>query len=1307
MNSISSLASSWEASIELQKKSIREVYVKRRKEAEISNSLDKVIREDLWIQWIKTSLSVRYLVDWLSDEEYERSLPTVFAELPVEELVDPIEFESSLWDKRILNIESLPWQYDDTVAAMQDCLMLQTGERTHSVRAFTTIVFEGDISDSDMKKINKYLVNPVEKQNTEITDKQLLRESPIPEDIKTIEWFIGADITWLDNIIKEYGLAMSRDDLLFAQWYFQKKDRDPTETELKVLDVYRSDHCRHGTFIKEIKDIIFKTEYQWVDTKSDELMLEIMTSHDKYQEIREELWRTEKPDTLMELATIATKYFKNHPNEYPNISNLVESEENNACTFRTTVEMEDGSCEEREIMFKNETHNHPTEIEPFWWAATCLWWCIRDPLSGRSWVFQAMRITWAADPTAPISSTLAGKLSQRTISQIASEWFSSYGNQIGIAAGEVREYFHPWYLAKRFEVWYVIAWAPASNIRREPLIKGDKIIMIGGKTGRDGIGAAAWSSKIHDSNSVSDLWAEVQKGNPIEEGKLARLFLDPKFTHLVKKCNDFWAWGVAVAIGELTRWLTIDLDKVPVKYDGLNGTELATSESQERMAIAIDPNDYNKVMEVIQTYNLEWTEVAEVTNDKDNSQDKLIMTRRWNNIVDLDRDFLDMAWANKPMEEIIIDPNLSQKVSQDCYNYINQNIYEYIKKWDYKEAFLENLKQLSVSSQKGIWSKFDNSVWSSNVLAMYGGKYQITPQNGMVSKIPTFNWIDSITTSISTHGFNPRLAEQSAYLWAISAIKLSISKQVALWWSRKTAWLSLQEYFWKLGEDPKKRWETYSALLGAFIAQIELGIPAIWGKDSMSGTFKPKDGNEINVPPSLVAFAANTGTITNVISSEFKEAWNKVIFLPSSSRRTTYKKMLDEVEWLIRSWVVRSSSVVESGWIATSLAKMSFWNRIGFEEEANLTEKLFQENLWWIILEIDDSAEDTKKKLSDLYYSDVISLGITTEDTSINICWDKISIQEAQQAWTGTFEKVHPTTAWWWEVSKIIPYTASGLVNNFNILKWIKPKVLIPVFPGTNSELDTAHAIRRAGMEAETFTFQTQTPELLIESTKRFAELLKDCQMVVFPWWFSAGDQPHWSAKFITSIVRMNIVRDAIQDFLDNPNTLTLGICNGFQALIKLWLFDEWKITDHLTESSPTLTHNTTWRHVTDQVWLQVASTLSPMMSKVQIWETFIIPISHGEWRLYMRDQEMLQRYIQNGQVILQYLDHDWNPTNQYNWSLEGIAGLCSPDGRILWLMPHPERSGMKLFQNIPWNHHLPIFESAANAFWVDQYKIK
>lgn len=1299
MKSVSSLAHSWNISPEAQKSVVREIYIQRKREWDVANHLDKMLEEDLWISGVSTDIHIRYLVDNLTDEEYEVALPTIFSELPVEDLVTSEDFLSTLGDKKVLNIESVPWQYDQTIDAVQACLMLQTGRQWHQVRTSATIRFAWRISDADMEKVRKYLVNPVEKQDTPLSDKHLVRDIPLPEDIESIHHFSDLDSEGLHYLLKRFSLAMNIEDLKFAQAYFQKEWRDPTVSEIKVLDTYRSDHCRHTTFNTHITSIACDPLTVWEDS----LLHEIIAAQKQYGHIRNTLGRDKKPNTLMELATIATKWLKHTAGPDSNVHNLVESEENNACTFRTTIDREDGGSEEREIMFKNETHNHPTEIEPFWWAATCLGWCIRDPLSWRSRVFQAMRVTGSSNPTEPISETLAGKLSQKTISQLAALWYSSYGNQMGIPAGEVREYFHPWYVAKRFEVGYVIAWAPAHNIVREKPKRGDKVILIWWKTWRDGIGGATWSSKEHDSKSVLNLWAEVQKGNPVEERKIARLYLDPNFTKLVKKCNDFWAGWVSVAIGELARGLTIDLDTIPVKYKWLNGTELAISESQERMVIVVAPENYEAVMPLIDTYNLEWTHVAQVTDHPDDpSQDALIMQWQGKQIVHLEREFLDIAGAPRAIDMLHISEETERNLDP-IWTIYTEKCRESSR---FEDIFNSYLSELCVASQQWLWSQFDNSVGASNVLAMYGGKYQCTPQLGMVSKIPTSDWIDATTVTISTHGFNPTVASHSAYLGAINAVKLAVSKQVALWWNYQTIWLSLQEYFWKLKDDPKKWGTCYSALLGAFKAQIELWIAAIWWKDSMSWTFKTAWGEEINVPPSLVAFAANTGTIDNIISSELKGAWNAIVYFPASDDRNVYKMMLEEVQQLIRLWVVRASHVVELGWVPIALAKMAFGNRIWVVINNTINEKnYFGAALGWIVLEIDQPAHRQDFSFGSVIWQTNETKDFTFEGTIISL--DNI---KKKRQWT--FENTFPTSWWGWKVEKIVSSqqatTRNVIAKDLLInLSTKKPTVLIPVFPGTNSELDTAHAIRKAGMNVQEFIFNTQTPEKLLASTEAFAQLLKTPQMLVIPWGFSAWDQPHGSAKFIATIFRMQIVRDAMQRFLENPGTLTLGICNGFQALIKLGVFDESKITDYLNEESPTLTHNTTARHMTNQVWLQITSILSPLLSKVHIGDTFIIPISHGEGRIFMKDKEKLQKYIENGQVVFQYLDEEGCPTNKYNGSLEGIAWLCSPDGRILWLMPHPERSDLLLFQNIPWNHDLPIFEWAANAFGVHQFKAK
>lgn len=1285
----------WYGTIESEKWLTREIFVSKVDEVDVvSESLTKVINNVLWIKWVKAKVIVRYVTNWLTNEEFDIASRTIFSEPPVDEIIDK---ENIIRSRKTITIEALSGQYDARVDALRQCLMLQTWNNNHQVRASTVVALEGEVSGEDLVRIKDWIINPVEKEETDINNIFLNKAHPTPEDVKNIEEFTELDDEWLKSVLQWYKLSINLADMKIVQEYFISRKRNPTVTEIKVIDTFWSDHCRHTTFTTHIVHLIVSWEFGLAQDIKE--TLRILNNQ------RESLWR-EGHLSLMEIATLYSRYLQAHPELNENIKNLVISDEVNACTFTTEIELEDWSKEVWEIQFKNETHNHPTEIEPFWWAATCLGWCIRDPMSWRTWVFQAMRISGSGDPTQAIDQTLAGKLSQRAISQIAALWYSSYGNQIWIHTGLVKNFFHPWYVAKHFECGFVIAWAPAQNIVRKKPKKGDKLFILGWSTGRDWIGGATGSSKTHDSTSVATMWAEVQKWNPVIERSLTRLFAYPQFASIVKRCNDFGAWGISVAAGEIAEWVTVDLDKMPTKYPWLNWTELALSESQERMLIVVDEKNKNLVHEYAKAHNVMAVEVGQVTTEEW-GQNRFVITWRWQEIVSLDRDFLNTNWAQREIPEAIIN---EQKVD---WNIIPESIDKLLKKKGLKAAFLANLKRLEVASQKWIWQIFDNSVWSSNVLAAYGGKYQVTPQSGMVSRIPQHNWVDSITTTISAPWFDPEVSSQSTYLGAMYAIIDSIVKTVVLWWHQEEAWLTLQEYFGKLGEDPARWGECTAWLLGAFRAQHEFTVPAIWGKDSMSWTFDIKP-SRIDVPPTIVSFAVNKWNINNHVSAEFKNAWSNVYFIPVPKNSdwtpvwAVLRENLRQIHNLTQQNLIKAASVVGTWWIAASIAMMCLWNKVWFTFDSNIEERdLFTNQMWGILLELDPIHSRYMDQISG-----AVKVWLTSQLKKISFSdGDSVQLHNVLNAWTNPLEEIFPSKTRRVKETLIEPSekarTTTKLVDRFwqslscNLLV-TPPKVLVLTFPWTNSELDTFHAIRKAWMEPVEVIIKNHSEKDLIESTTELAKQLKACSMVVFPWGFSAWDEPDWSAKFITSVARMSIVRDALNEFFHRSDTLTLWICNWFQALVKLGVFNGWFIEDALTPSSPTLTFNAWGRgHITDHVGLSVRSVLSPLMSTVKIGDTFVIPVSHWEWRLFLRNAEDIQRYIANGQVILQYLDNEGKATSHYNWSLKGIAALCSPDGRILWLMPHPERTGHKLFQNIPWNHDLPLFEGAAQALGV------
>ncbi|MDD2487675.1 MAG: phosphoribosylformylglycinamidine synthase [Candidatus Gracilibacteria bacterium] len=1346
---------------------IRELFVNKKDELDgLSDSLTNAITNYLGIKGVKAKIYNRYLIKGLSDKEFEYTVPTIFAELPVdnistkEQFTDSVvgnddvgmslkiklkngESQSKKWlmhdlfgdvelekfldrkggeqiegsfynigkDKNILNIEALPGQYDARVDAIGQLLMVQTGRNDHDVRFQNTIVIEGDILAEDMDKIRKWIINPVEKHDSKLGD---YKERIIPTEAeeRVIEGFTSMSPDELKQLIKEEKFAMNLDDILFVQEYFKNDEsRDPTYTELIVIDTYWSDHCRHTTFNTIIENVEFEGTNGLIDS--------IKETERNYKHIKESLGRGDKPNTLMEIATLPAKYLKANPDLNPAIKDIDESEEINACSFEVDIAMENGSIERWKIMYKNETHNHPTEIEPFGGSATCLGGCIRDPLSGRSWVFGGIRLSGSADPTEPISDTISGKLSQLLISRLSASGFSSYGNQIGIHTGAVKEYFHPGYRAKHFEVGYVIAGVPADQVRRERPVAGDIVIMLGGKTGTDGVGGAKGSSVSHDESSVTECGAEVQKGNPVTERAISILFRNPKFSRFIKRCNDGGAGGISVMVGELARGLDINLDDISVKYP-IGPTIRAISESQERMSIVIDRKDYDEVMEMIAEANLLAVKIADVTDSAtDQDEDRLTMNYRGRNILNISRKFLDTEGAKRKT-------NVKVKADEKL-NFFetihDEKLDSLIKERKFAEAFLYNLSRKDVASQKGVGSIFDNSVGATTVLAPFGGKNQLTPQSGMVSKIPTFNGVDSVTTTIATFGFNPNLASHSPFLGAMYAIIESVSKCIATGGDLNMIFLSLQEYFGKLGDDAVRWGEAYQGLLGAFKAQVELFYIALGGKDSMSGTYIDKDGNRLDVPPGVVSFATGIGNINKTISSEFKEGGNSVIYFNVPRKENgvpdfqKYAENLEKINRLIKLGVVRSSSVVDAGGIAAAISKMCFGNDIGFEFEEN--ENIFNEGMGGIILEIDENkfSEEYREEYLELFWHHDIRIGETTNEPVIRVGDEEINLSDAKISWDGTLESVYSTSQGGGKTgmieTSVKAETSSILLDQFgkplnsnveasNIIL-TPPTVLIPVFPGTNSELDTAHMAIKAGFSPVPFYFRTQTSKDLLESTQEFIRLLETAQMVVFPGGFSAGDEPDGSGKYTSAVFRMKALKDAMNAFLGKPDTLTLGICNGFQTLIKLGVFDNGQITDHLMEDDFTLTFNQQHRHITDNVGLIVNSVMSPMMSLSKIGEQYVIPVSHGEGRLYIdpRHKDKLDRYIENGQVVMQYVDKFGRPTSEFNGSLDGIAAICSPDGRILGLMPHPERSSDKLFQNIPGNHNLPLFMSAGYAMGI------
>lgn len=1193
----------------------------------------------------------RYDADKLSQEDFNASINTVFSEPAVDVVYE--ELPEITADDRIFAVEYLPGQFDQRADSCEQCIqILRQGERCR-VRNARVYIISGNITDEEFDTLKSYIINPVESREASLEKPETLDNNyEIPETVKTLDGFTSLDAQGLNDFIKQYGLAMDFDDIKFCQKYFRDTEkRDPTITEIKMIDTYWSDHCRHTTFLTNVNDVKIETPY-------------IRDTYIKYLDVRDELGRSKKPVTLMDLATIAAKKLKADGL----LDDLDESEEINACSVKIKVDI-DGQQEDWILMFKNETHNHPTEIEPFGGAATCLGGAIRDPLSGRSYVYQAMRVTGAANPLVPVEDTIAGKLPQRKITVGAANGYSSYGNQIGLATGHVAEVYHPGYVAKRMEIGAVVGAAPAENIRRERPVAGDIVILLGGKTGRDGCGGATGSSKSHTLESLENCGAEVQKGNPPEERKLQRLFRNPDVTKMIKRCNDFGAGGVSVAIGELTDGLIINLNAVPKKYDGLDGTEIAISESQERMAVVIAPEDVDKFMAEAKKENLQATVVADVVDEP-----RLKMNWNGHTIVDLSRDFLNSNGAVKYTDIVVEDP-----VFTDDETFT-----------DSAETWTEIMSNLNVCSQKGLIEKFDSTIGAGTVLMPFGGVYQMTPSQAMAAKIPVLKG-ETNTCSLMGWGYNPDISSKSPYHGAMLAVVESISKIVAAGGSYKKCWLTFQEYFERTQNDPKRWGKPLSALLGAFKAQLEMGCGSIGGKDSMSGTFE-----DIDVPPTLVSFAVSTAQANKVVSTEFKEAGNDVIMITPEYDRNglpvfaSLKNCFDKVEKLIAEGRANAVWTLGYGGVAEGIAKMCFGNRLGFEFSAHLTAtELYKHCYGAFIVEVLGNAQDGE-----------FVIGKTISDYKIFTEKYTVNLDSLQRAWESKLEPVFPCRI---KTTDTTPQTYSyeNTEKKSASIKVAQPKVLIPVFPGTNCEYDTARAFEKAGAKAETVVIKNLSAVDLEDSINYFEKAIKESQIIMIPGGFSGGDEPEGSGKFITAFFRNPKIKDAVHELLKKRDGLMLGICNGFQALIKLGLVPFGEIVD-MTEESPTLTFNTIARHQSMMVNTRIASNKSPWLYGCEVGDIHTVPISHGEGR-FVAPQSLIQRLANNGQIATQYVDLEGNPTMDIrynpNTSIEAIEGITSPDGRVFGKMGHSERKGSYICKNVTGNKDQKIFESGVNYF--------
>ncbi len=1187
----------------------------------------------------------RYDIENIDKELFDYCVKTVFSEPQLDIASEDITLDGYT----VFGVEYLPGQFDQRAASAAECIQLISKGERPLIKNARIYALKGNLTQDDIDAIKKYVINPVEAREASLEKAETLKTNyEIPTTVATLDGFIGLSDDELREFISENGLAMDFDDIKFCQSYFISEKRDPTITEIKMIDTYWSDHCRHTTFLTTIDKITFEDEL-------------LQKTYERYIKTREDLNRT-KPINLMDIATLATRALK----AQGKLDGLDESEEINACTVKIDVECE-GKTEKWLLLFKNETHNHPTEIEPFGGAATCIGGAIRDPLSGRSYVYAAMRVTGAADPTVPVSQTLKGKLPQRKIVTTAANGYSSYGNQIGLATGQVDEIYHDGYAAKRMEIGAVIAAAPAENVRRERPIDGDIVILLGGKTGRDGCGGATGSSKSHNLSSLESCGAEVQKGNAPEERKLQRLFRNAEASRLIKRCNDFGAGGVSVAIGELADGLEINLDAVPKKYDGLDGTELAISESQERMAVVVAKEDVDRFCEIAKTENLEATVVAKVTDNP-----YLTMTWNDNKIVNLSREFLNSNGAEKHTE---IAPNKALSFNKEIGP-------------DFKANYNNLAQDLNVCSKRGLSERFDSTIGAGTVLMPFGGKHQRTPIQAMVNKI-SMEKKDTKTCSLMAWGYNPFIAEKSPYHSAYLAVVESVSKLIATGSSFEEVYLTFQEYFEK-PNGKKERWgKVAAALLGAFAAQMDLEIASIGGKDSMSGTFE-----NIDVPPTLVSFAVSKDEIKNIISPEFKGANHKVTMLCPEydenglPKADSLKALYNKVTTLMREGKVYAAYTPTYGGVAEAIFKMAIGNGIGFKYSDNLMQDIiFGYNYGSFILETDEAI-------------DGIYLGETTSEEIISYKNDTVTLSDLSNLYEGKLEKIYKCNIE--AKSEAVPsfsYEAKERVAP--AIKIAKPKVLIPVFPGTNCEYDTAKAMERAGAEAEIFVINNLSSAAIADSAKAFAEKTRQSQIIFVPGGFSGGDEPDGSGKFITAFFRSAEIKDAVSDLLDNRDGLMAGICNGFQALIKLGLVPYGKIID-TNENDPTLTFNTISRHQSKLVRTRIASNKSPWLAKTNVGDIYTVPISHGEGR-FLADDELIRKLAENGQIITQYTTLDGTPTYDIQYNPNGssyaIEGITSPDGRVLGKMGHSERIGTGLYKNVEGSFDMGMFESAVEYF--------
>ena len=1245
---------------------VRRVFVEKKQAFAVkAKELEEEIRNYLGIQTVTgVRVLIRYDVENIGDETFERACQTVFSEPPVDVLYRE-EFETAP-GASVFGVEFLPGQFDQRADSAVQCVQFLNAAEKPVIRTATVYVIEGNVTAEELSAIKSFCINPVDSRETGMVKPEtLVTVFEEPADVKIFDGFKDMTEADLEALYKSLNLAMTFKDFLHIQNYFKKEEhRDPSMTEIRVLDTYWSDHCRHTTFSTELKDITFEDGYYRAP---------IEKTYEQYVADHKEIFkcRDDKFICLMDLALMAMRKLKKEGK----LQDQEESDEINACSIVVPVEI-DGEVEEWLVNFKNETHNHPTEIEPFGGAATCLGGAIRDPLSGRTYVYQAMRVTGAADPTVPVSETLKGKLPQKKLVRGAASGYSSYGNQIGLATGYVKEIYHPNYVAKRMEIGAVMGAAPRKDVIRETSDPGDIIILLGGRTGRDGCGGATGSSKVHTEASIETCGAEVQKGNAPTERKIQRMFRRPEVTRLIRKCNDFGAGGVSVAIGELADGLVVDLDKVPKKYEGLDGTELAISESQERMAVVVDPKDVDEFMQYASEENLEAVCVAEVTEDP-----RLVLKWRGKEIVNISRAFLDTNGAHQETSVAVDMP------SED------ERYFERKEVGDIREKWLAVLKDLNVCSQKGLVEMFDGSIGAGSVLMPYGGKYQLTETQAMVAKLPVLKGKTDTVTMMS-YGFDPYLSSWSPYHGAVYAVLESVARIVATGGDYSKIRFTFQEYFRRMTEDPHRWSQPFAALLGAYSAQLGFGLPSIGGKDSMSGTF-----NDIDVPPTLVSFAVDIASYKHIITPEFKKAGNKIVLMKLGRDEydlPDYKEASDQYGKFfedVKAGKIVSAYALDGNGIVPAVSKMAFGNKLGVKLEHNLDPRdAFAPGFGSIVAEIPAG------KVGELSITYTVIGEVTEKDFSYGNV--SISSDEALTAWKGTLEKVFPTVAVK-DTTKIETpiYKADSIYVCRH--KVARPKVFIPVFPGTNCEYDSTKAFERAGADVVTKVFKNLSGNDIRESVDAFEKAISDAQIIMFPGGFSAGDEPDGSAKFFATAFQNEKIKEAVMKLLNERDGLALGICNGFQALIKLGLVPGGEIIGQ-NPDAPTLTFNTINRHISKMVYTKVVSNKSPWLAGAELGGVYVNPASHGEGR-FVAPKEWIDRLFANGQVATQYVDPEGNASMDEEWNVNGsyaaIEGITSPDGRVLGKMAHSERRDTAVAMNIYGEQDLKIFESGVKYF--------